>query len=631
MPASWKKFHQMICQGHICAPGVLHIWNLMLICPLLLCVVFNPFYTTHAQDLSTILIEPPNTTNFPNITIDFKLPKTVIPQDGDLTIEQLKVYENGKQIDIAGLTRQYCGVLFTLVINAGRDLDLRDATGTSRYDKLSASLRAWASSRTFAGEDALSLVTNQDIEVRYVRSASEWVMGLKNYQANFRSLEPNLLGLESAIQLVDERVVSLGMDKVLLYITPPPQPDQIESIRALSEEARAENIQVNVWMVGDPLYLNNAQGGALMELAAITGGDFFHYTGEESIPDPEIYLSRLGSFYTLTYESSIRATGTYPLKIEVALNSALISGESQPFYIDVQPPQPIFVSPPSEITCQNTSEKAGAAAAINSECIEWRIMITFPDGHPREVVASRLYVDGAVVAVNEEAPFDTFTWETPPLIDPGEHVVQAEVEDSLGLSARTILTPLNIKRIQPEAASEISVEKIVIISIAILLGAALLLVTIWLLHRLLKSQLFKRFTRKLFAKDTGYDPEHAMVKQHGETILATLIPLHDTSRSIDILHPGNAPRGNQGRVQALIDAEHMEGMHAHLIIEDGRYWLQDLDSVGGIWVNYEYIGTKTVRIHPGDLIHFGSVGFRFTIKKEQESHKADVSIYEPDL
>ncbi len=75
----------------------------------------------------------------------------------------------------------------------------------------------------------------------------------------------------------------------------------------------------------------------------------------------------------------------------------------------------------------------------------------------------------------------------------------------------------------------------------------------------------------------------------------------------------------------------MEGVHARLKLMAGRFWLQDMDSTGGTWVNYGLIGTEIVRIYTGDLIHFGSAGFRFTINDDQARHEATVSKYEPNL
>jgi len=102
--------------------------------------------------------------------------------------------------------------------------------------------------------------------------------------------------------------------------------------------------------VGDGYFLTNQQGGSLVAMSETTGGQFFHFTGVENLPDLEIYFSQLGSTYTLTYESNIRQTGTYPLRIEADYQNRRISGESVPFLIDLQSPNPVLISPPVKIT-----------------------------------------------------------------------------------------------------------------------------------------------------------------------------------------------------------------------------------------------------------------------------------------
>ncbi|MHB0868361.1 MAG: FHA domain-containing protein [Chloroflexota bacterium] len=46
--------------------------------------------------------------------------------------------------------------------------------------------------------------------------------------------------------------------------------------------------------------------------------------------------------------------------------------------------------------------------------------------------------------------------------------------------------------------------------------------------------------------------------------------------------------------------------HAVIDYRDGGWWLSDLDSRNGTWVNGERI-TREVRLHPGDLVAFGPV------------------------
>lgn len=629
-----NKYPTSTCQGRPNAPGNWLIYHLIL--TLVVCCpsfMISPIQLVYAQGSNVIIVQPPNTNSFPTISVDFKLPETGASASDGLSAEKLKIYENGIQVDITELTQQYRGILFTLVVNAASELDLRDAAGTSRYDKLSESLRQWVSARSFQGEDAWSLVTNEGDEVRYATCAADWVSGLETYQPNFRALQPDLSGLESAVRMLAERVVPLGMDKVILYLTPPPTPEQIEGIQALAAEARAAQIQINVWMMGDPLYLDNDQGSALMDLAALTGGEFFHYTGEESISNPETYLSSLGAFYTATYESNLSQSGTYPLRVESSFAGMQFSGESHPFIMDIQPPNPMFVSPQTEVTIQAQSETASASVLRAPEYITWQIMVAFPDGHPREIIASRLYMDGNIVGVNKAPPFDVFTWEIPTHIEVGEHAIQAEVEDSIGLTAQTILTPLTVIYHQPEPLSSISIQRIAFILIGILLGVALFLLILWLLRRYTQEDIFKPIKDNLLQRKTEPHPDNPVPAQFPGSILATLTPLDNRTdaQAVHLTHGKTTLGTDPDRAQTLVFGEDVQDMHALIHVREKGVWIQDLNTHSGTWVNYGIIGTENVQIHIGDLIHFGSTGFRFTINEDPSYRRTTVSKYEPYL
>lgn len=633
MPVSHKKKRSTLNRGQYALPDPTFrrlIWAVLVF---FLCAwgACSGFYHASAQDLSAITVNPPDTTGFPTISVEFKITGTTSDSINALTSDDLTVIENGDAIPVTSLSQEYRGVLFSLVVNAATELDLRDTEGISRYEKLSESLESWVSSRTFTGEDTWSFVTNDGIEVRAASTADEWCLGLDTYQPSFRSLVSDLTGLESAIQAADERVVALGVDKVLLYITPPPSADQIDAVGLLAEDASAAGIQVNVWMVGDELYLANDQGGALMNLASLTGGQFFHYTGVETIPDLDEYLTSLGYVSILTYESGVRATGTYPLQLEVSLPNLQLSGESQDFYIDVQPPHPIFISPPAEITIERTTEKKSEVVTQTPEYYEWQIMVEFPDGYDREIVASRLYVDGRIVDVNGEASFDSFTWDFANLTESGEYAIQVEVEDSLGLSSRTILIPVQVELIESETKTRLTLQQAALIFAAFVLAAAFVVFMIWLVRRLLGEQGFEDLKSRLFGQRKGAEVDQAMSIVDDRPVLAVLVPLNgmgDGSEDQPILiTQSEFTIGlDEGRVDWVIDDAGVSGVHARLRVHNDGFWLQDLGSTTGTWVNYTEIGTKNVRIRSGDLIHFGFTGFQFTIEGYQAP--ADVTVYE---
>jgi hypothetical protein len=462
------------------------------------------------------------------------------------------------------------------------------------------------------------------------------VAALSNTQSDFRRIEPSLANLEIALQLTRERVVPFGVDKVLLYITPPPAPIDIERINSLAEIAFQEGIRINVWMVGDGYFLTNQQGGSLVSMAETTGGQFFHYTGVEELPDPNACLAQLGLTHILVYESQVRQTGTYPLRMEVTDQNRLISGESVPFYIDLQPPNPVLIAPPVKITRNIMAASGDLEDGFAPQSYSVQFMVEFPDHHPRDLVASRLYVDDVIVDVRDAPPFDQLTWNLTSLTEAGTHTILVEVDDYLGFSGRTLLTPVQVEIVMPEADNTAPIGQIGLIIAGLAVGASLIVLPVWSFRQRRKPVAPLQVVSKVFGAGQIDSSDHHIVTEPKRKPFAVFhglgILFADTEEPITLIDHSPAIIGRDpDRASLLIDKGGVDGVQAKLWRHNGKFWLVDLGSEKGTWVNYEQIGTEPVQIHSGDLIHFGDAGFRFTINHSPKTKKITVSEYEPIL
>ena len=590
--------------------------------------------SARAQVPDALIVLPPDTEAFPILSVALKPPNAPSGERFDLDIEDLTVQENGRTVPILALEKQQSGVHFTLAINGDRRFDLRDASGDSPYDRIREGLIDWAESRRFAPGDTLSLFTQEYAAIRNTAIREVWIAALENYQPNFRTMTPDMASLEAAIRAAEERVVPFGVDKALLYITPPPTFGEISSIIALAEVARSAGIQVNVWMLGEELFLTTEQGGSLRDMTAVTGGQFFHYTGVEPLPNPEVYLEDLGSFYTLRFESGIREQGTYAIRVIADLPSGELRGESDAFFIDVQPPKPIFLSPPAAIIREAPPGWEGDLENLVPASMEFEFLLEFPDHYPRDLVTAWLYVDGRAVDERKEDPFGTLTWDLTGLVEPGEYSLQVKVEDILGLQGETILIPIQLEVQLPEAEEPITIQQIGWTVVGGILAVSVLLVIIWATRRFLQSAFAQRAAKKIFDSTRRARPPVNI--DQVDRAFATLLPLTNGNTNggvpaITITKRQMAFGCDPSRADQVLKGEEIAGLHARLRVREGECWLSDSGSDGGTWVNYSLIGRDPVQLHPGDLIHFGAVGFRYTVIDEKSPPKAAVSKYEPIL
>jgi hypothetical protein len=625
-----RKHHQ----GWLTIPGGFYLRLVTAILVWMIIIGLVNTLAVHGQGIDSLIVLPPDDTAFPILSLQFTVKDDPGISIDDLDLADLTVFENGRRVTALALEQQQVGVHFTLVINGDRRFDLRDAQGNSPYQQIQTVLADWVGWRRFGPEDTLTLVTQQSTPISNTIDRNAWLEALENYEPDFRNMAPDLVSLETSLRLAEERVVPFGVDKVLLYITPPPLLEEINGLTTLAEVARLAGIQVNVWMLGEEFFLTNAQGGALIDLAARTGGEFFYYTGVEALPDPETYLEGLGVAYTLQYESGIRETGTYTIQVVADLPGGEVRGESGEFYLDVQPPKPILLSPPAVIVRAPPRNWQGGLDALIPVSRVIEFLLEFPDHYPRDLVVSRLYVDGQMVDQRDEDPFTTLTWDLTSLVETGEHVLYVEVEDSLGLMGETILTPIQIEVQLPEPEPPLSNQQLGLIVIGIILTGTAILLIIWTTRHFLQSNLAHRMAKRIF--DIGRKPGTAGYKRPEQVgkILATLIPLDDPGfdqahKAIPITRSQTAFGSDPERVDQVLEGKDIARLHARLRVKDGVFWLNDVGTDGGTWVNYAVIGRELVQLHPGDLIHFGLLGFRFTIIDASSPPAATVSKFEP--
>ena len=625
-------------QGRLTVPGDWFIKGAFILISISLAwvMVVNLVVPVTSQDFLFIEVQPPIEENFPIFSVQFNLPTAVEIETLQLVEDQIQVFENEAQVDILSLEENPIGVHFTLAINGSTFFDLNDENGISPYDRIQDALEDWVSSRDFADGDSWSLITNEGVRLRNTASGEVWRMSLVGYEPNFRNVMPNLESLATAIEMSRDRVVPFGVDKSILYITTQPSADEIASVNELSLEAQLAGIQVNVWMVGDAYFLTNDQGGALINLAQNTGGTFFNYTGVESLPNPEDTLYSIGSFYTLMYETSIRATGSYPFRMTIDTPGGVINGESVPFYLEVEPPNPILLSPPETIERQMKPSGETDPGNLFPDLAQIGVLIEFPDRHPREIIASRLIIDGIVILVKDQPPFDVLTWDISDLEESGEYTLQVDVTDNLGLSGRTIETPVQIIVVEPETEIQSLIQRPWVIGVLVVIGVMTLLGVVWLIRQLWEKiqseKLGKEESEKrsrsewqdLFGADSALRGDVKLQRlefnelqgQQQEYIISDLKILI-----------GHDPDG----VDIVLDDPSIAGRHAVMFFNQDRYWISQLEENSATWINYKLWEGKPVPLKSGDIVHIGDLGFRFTIIDPDHPPEVKVSKFKPSL
>ena len=560
----------------------------------------------------------------------------------------LTAYENGQPRTVDTLTESEASVQLVVAINPGPSLAVRDGNAIQRFTKLVDALRVWMDALPDDSKDNLSLVSLSGSLITHAKP-SDWFVSLDSFKPDFRNTTPNLQTLSIALDTVNSSTTQPGMKRAILFITPHMDDPGIDSsIGPLIQSAVDSKVRVFVWFVDAEQYFTTTSANAFRSLASQTSGSFFAFSGKEPFPDLNVDLAPLRHVYKLTYPSALTVAGDHALGVEVEAPQGTITAPEQTFSVDIQPPNPILVSPPLQIKRQPSPDDPYNAETLLPARQNVEIIVEFPDGHVRGLKRTALYIDGQVVDENTSEPFETFSWDLRQYNESGSHEIVVEAEDVLGLQKSSIGIPVSLTVIQPPGGIEGFLGRYRSYIVPSAIGLAGLALVVILLRGRLGGALFKRrrARRKQFedpltqpvvvpteppaaaknAKKSKTAPRRTVwfrpkpairlpdapayltrLTNGGEPATAAPIPMLEKEMTF-----GTDP------VQSLrvLDDPSISPLHARIKRNgDGAFHIYDHGSVAGTWVNYEPVTREGRHLAHGDRIHFGQLMYRFELNK----------------
>ncbi len=615
--------------------------------PIFLFLVF--IQTAAAQEDSNLLISRVVTDQFP--TVQFSI--EAVDSDGnfipDLTTEDVRILENGTTLAPESLEKVEPGLQFILAVNAAPMLG-NFVAGVRQYDSLKLALESWTQSIPEDNPNDFSLSTNSGFQTVRQTSPKEWIKVLEEYQPDFLESQPTLISFSQALELTTDPNPDPRMKRAILYITPLPNNAIQAALPNLADRAAELDVKVFVWLVAPINYDDSAGAEILREVAARTGGTYFLYSGVEEIPDPESYFAPLRYQYEGQYQSRVQESGSQQVAVQITQGSSKITSPTTDFTINVLPPNPMFLSPPTQITRSwTTSEGGEGTPVLEPESFPISILIEFPDNHQHPIRRSRLIVDGAVAAENNEPPFNQLAWPLEGYTETQSHTLRIEVEDGLGFTSSSIDTVIEVVVEDPPSKRWLNLltqQQTVLIAVLLITVLVMLIVLNRVRHKHSTPET-RRQKRKLYrdpltqpvnirqeeglsssgtAKKTASSRGKAAMNAPARLVRLSEdgIPLSQNPILIqhDEITIGSDP---QQSMYTLKDPS-VNGVHARLTRSGTEnFILADAGSIAGTWVNYAPASSKGVHLKHGDLIHIGRVAFRFELRNPKHIPQPQVT------
>ncbi|MBN2048197.1 MAG: FHA domain-containing protein [Anaerolineaceae bacterium] len=576
-----------------------------------------------------ILIDQLNTDQFPSVHFymeaydqDGRFIQTVYPS-------AIEILEDGQTIIAHDAVIHEPGLQLTVAVNPGV-MYLNYYQGFSNWDRISLALQEWAQSRPPGTPDDFSLVGGETFLQTHYTSPRGFSNLFDEYAPNFMNELPSIFSLTAALELAAESTPDPYSKHSILYITPPMNEQLLQMFPPLIEQAEELGVQVNVWLVGTANSAESSSAKMLKEFAERTGGDYFLYTGLEFLPDLEDSLQPMRYYYDVNYASRVTQPGTHEVKVNLFYEDLELHSGAETFSVELSAPNPIFLAPPAQVEQEWTIPPNAVEAVLKPDFLRLNIMIEFTDGIQRPIVASRLFVDGEVLIENNTMPFDTFEWDISETEETTLHILQVEIEDSLGYVSRSIELPIRL--IVGDKPTPFFANTRLVIAVSISVAAVILVLVMFLTGRKRapseqEAEIARRnqdpLTQPVIIREEPAERKernHSAVSAQAnfvEISPARLILLSRSSatrtQKVIVLNENEITIGSDERYAThVLNAPTINPLHARVYQnEQKEFIVADCDSLAGTWLNYAPVTERGAHLKDGDLLQLGQEVFRF--------------------
>jgi hypothetical protein len=411
----------------------------------------------------------------------------------------------------------------------------------------------------------------------------------------------------------------------------------------------------------DPWEIDDVQ-----RLTGPTGGSYVHMPEPEDA-DPLYDLIQDRAFTTkFSYRSSLNSSGQHAITAELGGGRGEVT-----FDLVIAPPAVTLAVDNTRPILRVAQEATTPLEEVEPMIQPLGAQVSWPDGHPRELSAVSLLVDGIPrslrTPVLDSSGHLTFDWDIRDL-DSGLYAVQVQVEDEQGLVGvsapipvaivveRPVLqltaTPIPSPTPEPTAVPvpTSTPEPTPLIDLArdnaLFLGggAALILlviVVIVIVTFLLRSGRKKR-EQPIKGGESKVDPSAGGRPESDPTFAimpgfassqstgAYLEAVENAPEHVNLipLSGNNVAIGRDPKVsQITFNDRSVSRLHARILESHGSYRIYDEGSTSGTYVNYQRIGLTPRVLSNRDEVHVGRVHLRFHLvlppeEKDENAEKA---------
>lgn len=180
-------------------------------------LILPPSSFAAAQTSAYAEISAPDASGFPKIVAVLDVYDANGQFVGGLKPADASALEDGTPRPVQELTEEPVGAQIVVGVNPGPALDVRDAQGVTRYQRVQQALGGWAQSLDAEKGDNLSLVTIAGPLIAHT-APDAWLASFAAFQPDFRATTPNIQSLVLSLETALAATPQVGMKRAILVV-----------------------------------------------------------------------------------------------------------------------------------------------------------------------------------------------------------------------------------------------------------------------------------------------------------------------------------------------------------------------------------------------------------------------------
>ena len=566
----------------------------------------------------------------------------------NLESSDVTIVENEQELEVEELTEINLGAQIIIVHNDGAAFTVAGDDEIPRSEILSQELIKFFNLLSSDSNDYVTLITPEGTLFSNEQNEETILSDWENFEHDFTETVPDLNVISQAMRYTRDSFPAANAGKTILFLTPKIDMEERESLDNLIFSAIQDGVRVHVGFVGRVADFESEEAEMLRDLASQTNGQFFAFSIEESIPDFNSMFESSRKAYQVVYHSQLNNSGINQLGVKIESGAGNYQSENFSFEIDLQAPNPIFLSLPASIDRYFPEDLEIQLYNLEPKQFVINILINFEDGIEREIVRTELFINGESVRLNFNSELNSFNVNIDDFQQDAKLLLKVIAEDELGMVGESMEIPIELNILDPsQDFGEVLNTNYVDLIVVALLSALGIGVLFTILSGKFRPQMKTERAYKK-AKDINISDEDLIIKNVPDKektgplrriisnsadeyeVFAELHEINvETNRNkgnkFDIVQENVYLGSDKDISQILLNDPAIQGQHALIQkTENGMFVITDLNTIAGTWLNYEQVTVPQTEIKHGDNIHIGDVVLVFKLPEKGDSSEINI-------